>query len=84
MNGRLASFLVFALAGCGSGQPADHPVVGMAEFDLECPRENLLYTSIDTHTLGVQGCGRRARYIMICREVSGVFGPEDECRWVMN
>jgi hypothetical protein len=77
---------VLVLSGCASEEkePAQHPVVKLAAFDLQCPRSKLLYTPIDKRNLGVQGCGRQARYVKLCREVRGTFGPEDECRWVRN
>ncbi len=71
---------------CGGGhsRPAEHPVVRMAPFDLNCPKQQLSYTKIDAGTWGVAGCGRRTKYVRICRQVgTGVFA-EDECRWVSN
>jgi hypothetical protein len=61
----------------------------MAQFDLECPREQLRYTQIDQGTWGVEGCGKRTKYIKTCRQVveaAPLVGwvPHDECRWVQN
>ena len=37
----------------------------MAPFDLDCPREQLEYTPIDSGTWGVTGCGKRTAEIDI-------------------
>src|SRR5262245_23033471 len=77
--------VVAAVSGCGgSQQQTEHPIVGMAEFDLNCRRDKLSYTQIDKGTWGVTGCGRRTKYVRICRQVGeGVFA-HDDCRWVAN
>jgi hypothetical protein len=56
----------------------------MAPFDLDCPRAQLEYTVIDTGTVGVTGCGRRTKYVKMCRQISDGFGISDECRWIQN
>jgi hypothetical protein len=72
---------------CAPAQPAkaaEHPIVKMAMFDLDCPRDQLQYTQIDAATWGVAGCGRRTKYVRVCRQV-WVGGPlVDECRWMQN
>ncbi|HSY24580.1 MAG TPA: hypothetical protein VK841_20785 [Polyangiaceae bacterium] len=65
-------------------KPTVHPVVQMAMFDLNCPREQLLYTRIDDATWGVEGCGQRAKYVKICRQVGYGMAISDDCRWVRN
>jgi hypothetical protein len=49
-----------------------------ATFDLECPTEWLRLTNIDDGVKGVDGCGRRATYVEICRDVDSV------CVWWTN
>jgi hypothetical protein len=51
----------------------------MATFDLDCPREQLEYVKIDEGTWGVSGCGKRTKYVRICRQV-GFRYISDECR----
>jgi hypothetical protein len=72
---------------CGQREPAVHPVVRMAPFDLNCPREQVRYFQLDDETWGVRGCGRQAKYVKICRTTSTMWGPgfdSEECRWVQN
>jgi hypothetical protein len=69
---------------CATGQPKEHPVVRMAMFDLNCPREQLSYTKIDDGTWGVVGCGQRRKYVRICRTVGEGILAQDKCRWVAN
>src|SRR5690349_6145 len=64
--------------------PVEHPVRRMAPFDLNCAREQLQYTAIDADTWGVIGCGRRTKYIKLCRQVGEGWARHDECRWVQN
>jgi hypothetical protein len=72
------------LAACAEEKPAQHPIVGMAQFDLNCPREQLRYFQIDSGTWGVDGCGQRTKYVQICRQVGYGLFTHDECRWVRN
>ncbi len=69
---------------CANRPKADHPIVRMAEFDLSCPKKQLLYSHIDDNTWGVVGCGRRAKYVRVCRQVWHGLLLEDECRWIQN
>lgn len=71
-------------AGCHAPEPARHPVARVAPFDLDCPREQLSYTQIDDKTWGVTGCGRRAKYIEVCRPLDMDALTEDRCRWIRN
>ncbi len=77
---------VFAHAGCQTPEtkPPEHPVVRMAPFDLECPKEKLSYHQLDENTWGVIGCERRTKYVRICRQVGQGFFTSDECQWVKN
>jgi hypothetical protein len=69
---------------CAETQRREHPIVRMAEFDLNCPKNQLSFTQIDAGTWGAVGCGKRTKYVRLCRQVgTGVF-VEDECRWVAN
>lgn len=85
---RLALMLTtcMTLAGaCAAPQKkVEHPIVRMAQFDLNCPREQLSYTQIDEGTWGVVGCGRRTKYVRVCRQVGEGWLLHDECRWVAN
>src|SRR5262245_48288002 len=93
--------LVFALAiglgstllasGCGAPEPQApkrHPVAVRAPFDLDCPREQLAYQRLDPKTMGVSGCGRRATYILICRDridkESLRIDTYVECTWTLD
>lgn len=42
----------------------DRPLRKKAPFDLDCEAESLEYTLIDATTRGVEGCGRRASYVL--------------------
>src|SRR5262245_51768205 len=55
--------------GCASSQPKEHPIIKMAQFDLNCARKDLTYTQIDKNTWGVTGCGKRTKYVRLCRRV---------------
>ena len=82
----LAGWTINLCAACG-GEPTkmvEHPVVRMAPFDLNCPRESLSYTPIDSGTWGVTGCGRRTKYVKLCRQVGVGMLAHDDCRWVQN
>lgn len=78
---------LFASAGCGGPEPpAKHPVVSVAPFDLDCPEKELSYTQIDENTMGVTGCGKRAKYVQICDPPSSdiVGALSRGCRWLRN
>jgi hypothetical protein len=47
-----------------------------AEFDLQCPRDNLDIKKVDPDTLWVCGCGRGARYAYIA--------GRHHSRWVLD
>jgi len=65
-------------------QKKDHPIVGMAVFDLNCPKEQLSYQKLDDGTWGVIGCGQRTKYVQLCSQGSHNVLVGEECRWVRN
>jgi hypothetical protein len=68
---------LFLLAtGCASWQER---LVPQAAFDLNCPESQLNLILLGPHTAGVNGCGKRATYIDLCR---GPYGAN--CQWIMN
>jgi hypothetical protein len=84
---------VFLAFGCGgapeSQTPKRHPVAVRAPFDLNCPREQLVYQRLDTRTMGVSGCGRRATYIRVCRDrigsqVGSYVSTYVDCSWLLD
>ena len=74
--------LIAIFSGCEPEKPALHPVAKMAPFDLNCPQEYIRYFPLNEMTYGVQGCGRQARYVKLCR-ITSQLGNE-ECQWLMN
>jgi hypothetical protein len=79
----LASFLLLDFA-CTPQKAAEHPIVRMAPFDLDCPKEQLAYAAIDSGTWGVTGCCKRVKYIKLCRQTGFGMASFDSCRWVQN
>ncbi len=80
---KISCALVFgALAACAPAKPTVHPVVKLAQFDLQCPREELSYTQISKKMIGVRGCGKQTKYVKLCRVVQGWW--DEECQWVQN
>jgi hypothetical protein len=65
-------------------KPVEHPIVRLAMFDLDCPRNEIEYTQINETTWGVSGCGKRTKYMRVCRQVWTGHFASDECRWVQN
>jgi hypothetical protein len=75
---------VALLASSCATQRREHPIVNMAVFDLNCPKPQLTYTQLDDKNWGVAGCGRRVRYVKVCRKSGyGMYYSED-CQWVAN
>ena len=80
--------LVFTLGACmillgscvSSPQKKENPIIGIAAFDLNCPKDQLSITVIERTIWGVSGCGRRGRYVHVCHR----RGMTDECRWILN
>ncbi len=79
-----SSLLLTTMAACEVDKPAEHPVVLAAPFDLDCPKEKVRYKKIDEATWGAMGCGRRAKYVEICREVGPGAFKTDECHWLKD
>jgi hypothetical protein len=67
-------------AGCAAQQPTVHPIVKLAPFDLDCPRDEIEYTHIDEDVWGASGCGKRVKYVQICQR----RGYWSECHWIQN
>ena len=65
---------------CATAPEEEHPVARMAVFDLNCPRAKVSFTRIAEDAVGATGCGRRIKYIRVCR--LDIF--DDECQWVAN
>lgn len=82
--------LLACLCSCSPSKPAKpakHPVVTMAPFDLDCPEEKLKYEHLNKKAWGVSGCGKRTKYIHVCRQVSyGLVGAfhTNKCFWERN
>lgn len=53
-----------------------------AAFDFQCAANSLTITRIDSDTMGVSGCGRRATYVSRCNGQPGQLGTT--CTWVRN
>jgi len=83
----IVAWLLPLIAACGGpDKPAEHPVVKMAPFDLDCPKDQIKYTHIDDGVWGAAGCGKRTKYVQDCREM-GLQSPwtvHEECRWIQN
>jgi hypothetical protein len=83
----------FLASGCGAPpepeNPNRHPVAVRAPFDLNCPREQVVYQRLDARTMGVSGCGRRATYIRVCRDrirnsLGNSVDTYVECSWLLD
>jgi hypothetical protein len=78
--------LVLAGAGCAPRYPRPvsprDALLKHASFDLQCPRDDLAVTKLDSRARGVQGCGRQATYIYACDGPQR--NPYTKCTWVMN
>jgi hypothetical protein len=83
----LLATVVFLFESCATSRPRkqqEDPLIRMAAFDLDCPKEQLTFQRLGRGVFGVSGCGQRAKYVLVCREVrSGVF-EDSECQWVQN
>lgn len=76
---------LLALLGCEPAKPAVHPVVKLAQFDLQCPRNQLTYMRLTDRVIGVRGCGKQTKYTQVCRQkhvTAGIFA--DECQWFQD
>jgi hypothetical protein len=81
--GFVVGTLVLLATSCATSSPKrEHPVLGMAAFDLNCPKEQISIQVIEREIWGATGCGQRARYIRVCQKVSlKVSVKGDECHW---
>ena len=69
-----ASF-VLMVVGCGGGSaslpnvgpgisaPHAEQILGMAHFEMECPRDEIRLTKVAQYRVGATGCGRRMLYL---------------------
>jgi hypothetical protein len=53
-----------------------------ASFDLNCPREQIQWTTLGERTRGATGCGRQASYVWVCTRPRDMY--DDGCQWIMN
>jgi hypothetical protein len=79
--------LLLALAACDlTPDPASPQAMDelqkRASFDLNCPGEQLRWTSLGYRTRGVAGCGRQGTYLWNCRPIPGA--AVERCEWLMN
>ena len=83
----LAGLILWACLACACGprKPPLHPVVKLAQFDLDCPKKKLTYTRINQKTVGVRGCGKKVKYVKLCRtRYELTLAEHEECTWVKN
>lgn len=81
-----------AVCGCKTGEPAKHPVSQRAPADLGCPEEELSHRPVDSSTMAVEGCGRRATYVEVCESrfnaaasaTMGMPASTEDCQWVIQ
>lgn len=86
----LALLAATSACGCKSGEPAKHPVSERAPTDLSCPEEEVSYRQVDSSTMKVEGCGRRATYLEVCESrfnaatsaTMGMHSSSEKCEWV--
>ena len=81
---RLLALCLLAASACATAPEEEHPVVRMAQFDLNCPRAKLSFTRISEDAVGVSGCGRRIKYVRLCHQTGVGMFRDDECQWVTN
>jgi hypothetical protein len=53
-----------------------------ASFDLNCPREQIEWTTLGKRTRGATGCGRQASYAWVCAREGDMY--DDACQWILN
>jgi hypothetical protein len=71
---------LLAASACATAPEEEHPVARMAVFDLNCPRDKLSFTRIAEDAVGATGCGRRIKYVRVCR----LAVWDEECQWIAN
>src|SRR4051812_28677873 len=62
MRASVPVLIASALAGCSSA--AREQLRSRAEFDLQCPMDQLSLVSLGENSKGVIGCGKRATYVL--------------------
>lgn len=89
-----AWLLLLCVAGCESplaqyGKAVDE-LEKRASFDLNCPREQIEWTSLGERTRGATGCGRQASYLWVCQRANDKYGrdigryDDDSCQWLIQ
>ena len=68
--------------GCATGATADQ-LRDRAAFDFDCSQQHLTLHEIDDQTIGVDGCGKRATYVEVCRACHNGYQGCD-CSWILN
>ena len=81
---RVFAVCLLAAGACATAPEEEHPIVRMAVFDLNCPRDKLSFTRISEDAVGASGCGRRIKYVRLCREAYVGRFADEECQWVSN
>lgn len=62
-----------------AGKEAQQQLLQRAGFDLVCPTDELGAFELDGSSYGVRGCGRQARYVILCgKDIAG----QHRCEWV--
>ncbi len=90
--GRTALFIETCPQGVRSGSkhcswvPVQHirneDLMRRASFTLGCQPQAMTITPLGPHTTGVEGCGRRATYILNCPHDPAFWS--DQCTWLME
>lgn len=57
-------------------------VLRRAAFDFQCDARELHITWLDRSTTGINGCGKRATYVLNCADDTGLWSSG--CKWVLN
>lgn len=87
------ALILFAVLGVGCAHATREQLARRASFDLDCAEGQLEMVEIDSRTVGVRGCGRKAVYIEDCRQGAMAQGTaqqmqastyEKDCTWVLN
>ncbi|MCC7381175.1 MAG: hypothetical protein IT384_05060 [Deltaproteobacteria bacterium] len=90
---RALILFVFAVLGVSCAHATREQLARRASFDLDCAESQLEMVEIDSRTMGVRGCGKKAVYVEDCRQgamAQGTAGQmqastyEKDCTWVLN
>jgi len=71
---------LLAGSGCATTGTTEAELRSRASLEMSCPQPQLQLVQLAEQTMGVQGCGRRATYVVRCETRSGL----SECQWVAN